>query len=45
MAEIKTVKVKDEGTSTGFRIINESDFVKGKHQLWTEPKKADPDTK
>lgn len=39
MAEIPTVKIKDDNAPGGHVIINESDFDEKKHKLYVEPKR------
>jgi len=40
MAQLETVKIKAEGPK-GYMIINNADFDKKKHAVWTEPKPSD----
>ena len=41
MAEIPTVKIKDDKAPGGYVVINESDFDEKKHKLYVEPKSKD----
>ena len=39
MSVCATVQVKNDKSDSGYSVINESDFVKGEHSLYVEPKK------